>query len=257
MEIDFHIHGKLSGKMPFNKEEFINKINEAKSTGMDSFALTEHCHADNFIEGYKYLENNYKYVNDYYDIHGFKVYIGMEVTTNEGLDILVIGNRKYIVELNKKVEITKRNQRFISIVDLFNILDCSNILIIIAHPFRKHTNFPIIDKKIIGKIDAIELNARDLYNNGINYMKNKVNNLGNLLNVPITGGSDSHYFLQISSIKNNFDVECNTIREIKSEIKSNKFIVEISDDLEVRVKSSKIIKKLIKELYVKNKEINS
>ncbi len=255
MKIDFHIHGKLSSKIPFDKEEFINKINEAKSNGIDSFALTEHCHADNFMEEYKFLEDNYKYVNDYYDINGFKVFIGMEVTTNEGLDILIIGNREYIVELKKKVEITKMKQKFISIPDLFNILDCSNLLIIIAHPFRKHINFPIIDKNIIEKIDAIELNAKDLYNNGINEMKNKVNELGKLLKVPITGGSDSHHFIQISSIKNNFNVECNTIREIKSEIKSNNFRVEISDDLEIRVKSSKIIKKLIKELYGKNKEV--
>ena len=257
MKIDFHTHGKLSSKFPFDREEFINKINEAKSNGIDSFALTEHCHAENFMEGYKFLENNYKYVNDYYDIDGFKVFIGMEVTTNEGLDILVIGNREHIVELHKKVEITKTKQKFISIADLFNVLDCSNLLIIIAHPFRKHTNFPIIDKNIIEKIDAIELNAKDLYDNGIDDMKNKVNKLGKLLNVPITGGSDSHYSIQISSIKNDFNVGCNTIREIKAEIKSNNFIVEISDDLEIRVKSSKIIKKLIKELYVKNKEIIS
>ena len=34
MKIDFHTHGKISSKLPFNKEEFANKINEAKNEGI-------------------------------------------------------------------------------------------------------------------------------------------------------------------------------------------------------------------------------
>ncbi|MEG2645418.1 MAG: PHP-associated domain-containing protein [Clostridia bacterium] len=252
MKIDFHTHGKLSSKFPFDREEFMNKINEAKNEGIDSLALTEHCHAINFIEIYNFLADNYKYINDYYDVDGFKVFTGTEVTTNEKLDILLIGNREYIVELSKKVETTKGNQKFIDIIDLFNILDCTKLIIILAHPLRRHTLFPDIDKNIIKKIDAIEFNATDLYNNGVSNMKNKIVELGKLLNIPITGGSDSHYFTQIGSIKNCFNVECNTICEIKEQIKKKNFIVEISDNLEIRVKSSIIIKKLIKSL-----EINS
>lgn len=252
MKIDFHIHVKLSSKFPFDREEFINKINEAKSEGIDSLALTEHCHANNFIEAYEFLKCNYEYIDDYYDVDGLKIFTGMEVTTNEKLDILIIGNREYIVELSKEIEITKVGQEFISIADLFNIIDCSNLLIIIAHPFRKYEKIPCIDKNILEKIDAIELNAKDLYNKGINDMKNKVSELGKLLNIPITGGSDTHYFIQIGSIRNNFNVECNTIKEIKEQIKDNNFTVEISDNLEIRVKSSMIIKKLIKALEAKN-----
>lgn len=83
-------------------------------------------------------------------------------------------------------------------------------------------------------------------------MKNKVSKLGELLNLPITGGSDSHYFIQIGSIKNRFNVECNTIHEIKEQIQRNNFTVEISDNLDIRVKSSRIIKKLIKALEINN-----
>lgn len=252
MKIDFHTHGKLSSKFPFDSEEFINKINEAKSEGMDSLVLTEHCHADNFVEAYEFLNNNYSYINDYYDIGGFKIFTGIEVTTNEKLDILIIGNREYIIELRNKVENIKAEQEFINIIDLFNILD-SNNLIIIAHPFRKHAIFPTIDKSIIEKIDAIELNAKDLYTNGINSMKDKVFSLAEELNVPITGGSDSHYFIQIGSIKNNFNVECNFVEEIKEQIRKNNFTVEISDNLGIRVKSSEIIKKLIKIIESGNK----
>lgn len=252
MKIDFHTHGKISSKLPFNKEEFANKINEAKNEGIDSLVLTEHCHANNFIEGYEFLSRNYKYINDYYDVDGVKVFTGIEVTTNEELDILIIGNREYIVELKEKIENKKAEQKFINIKDLINILDSSKLLIIIAHPFRRHTTFPSIDKNIIEQIDAIEFNATDLYNKGITNMKNNVIKLGELLNVPITGGSDSHYFIQIGSIKNNFSIECTTIQEIKEQIKKNNFTVEISDNLEIRVKSSKIIKKLIKSLEGNN-----
>lgn len=244
MVIDFHTHGKITSKFCFDKEEFFKKIEEAKGEGINSLALTEHSHADNFIEAYKFLEHNFEYVSDYYNVNGVKIFTGVEVTTVEGLDILVIGRREDILDFNNKVLNIKGEQEFICINDLFNIYNNENLLIILAHPYRKYDILPSIENEIYSKIDAIEFNAKDLYKNGIEDMKTKVIQLSKKLDIPITGGSDSHYFLQIGSIKNNFDIDCNTVKEIKEQIKLNNYNVIISQDLSIRVRSSIIIKNL-------------
>jgi len=246
MVIDFHIHGKLSSKINFDEEEFLRKVNEAKQEGLDTLVLTEHSHADNFTEAYSFLDNNFKYVHDYYNVNGVKIFTGVEVTTDEKLDILFVGERDRILEFNKKILNEREKQEFIKIDDLFNLLSDESFLVILAHPYRKHEEFPNINKDILDRIDAIEFNAKDLYNSGIEEMKYEVIKLSKVLNKSITGGSDSHYYLQIGSIKNKFNIDCNTVKELREQIRLNNYIVEISNDLSIRVRASKIIKKLIK-----------
>lgn len=245
MIIDFHVHGKITNTYPFDKEKFLLTIKEAKEHGLDSIALTEHCHANNFLEGYEFLEANYKFKYDYYDVDGFKVFYGMEVTTEQMLDILIIGKPKSIIELRKEIVIVLNGKKFIDINNLFKIIKSDEFLIILAHPYRKHNEFPNLKSEIIDKFDAIEFNAKDLYKNRIDEMKEKVLKLANKLNIPIVCGSDTHHFLQMSSIKNIFSKDCTTVKEIKEEIKLKNYNTEISSELNIRVKSAIIIKKLI------------
>ena len=44
MTIDFHVHGKITSKYPFNIEQFLLAINEAKENGLDAIALTQKNH---------------------------------------------------------------------------------------------------------------------------------------------------------------------------------------------------------------------
>ena len=245
MIIDFHVHGKITNTYPFDKEKFLLTINEAKEQGIDSLVLTEHCHAENFIEGYEFLEANYKFKYDYYDLDGFKVFYGMEVTTEQMLDILIIGKPKSIIELRKEIVIFLNGKKFIDINDLFKIIKPDEFLIILAHPYRKHIEFPDIESNVFNKIDAIEFNAKDLYKNGIETMKEKVSKLAYRLNLSIVCGSDTHHFIQMSSIKNIFNKECKTIQQIKEEIKLKNYNTEVSSELNIRVRSAIIIKKLI------------
>ena len=97
----------------------------------------------------------------------------------------------------------------------------------------------------LNRFNAIEFNAKDLYNYGIEIMKNKVIKLSNKLNKPIVCGSDTHHFIQVSSVKNIFHKDCKTIKDIKEQIKLENYNREISQELKVRVKSAIIIKKLI------------
>lgn len=245
MIIDFHVHGKISTKFPFDNERFLLTINEAKEGGLEAIAITEHCHAENFLQGYEFLNNNYELIDDYYDINGFKVFYGMEVTTEKYLDILIIGNPKLILELRGKIIENLNDREYIDINDLFSLPRLDEMLIILAHPYRRHEEFPSLKSEVLNKIDAIEFNAKDLYNKGIEVMKDRVIKLSNKLNIPIVCGSDTHYFIQVSSVKNVFYKDCRTIKEIKEQIKLKNYNVEISQELNVRVKSATIIKGLI------------
>lgn len=244
MIIDFHVHGKITSTFPFDKEKFLLTVNEAKENGLDSLAIVEHCGADNFLEGYNYFNANYPQINDCYNIEGFKVFYGTEITTKQDLDILFIGNPKLVLELRDKVCETK-DEEYIDINDLFKISIPEDILIILAHPYREHDNFPELEKHVINRIDAIELNSKDIYKHGMEDMKDRVTQLANKLNLPIVCGSDTHYFIQVSSARNIFTKEFTTVKEIKEQIKQGKYKVEFSRDLNVRVKSAIIIKKLI------------
>ena len=248
MIIDFHAHGKITSSFPFDKEKFLLMINEAKEGGLDSIALTEHCHANNFLEGYEFLNSNYELIDDYYNIDGFKVFYGIEVTTAQKLDILIIGKPALILDLNKKICENFNWKKFIDINNLFELINSEELLVILAHPYREYEKFPKIESNIFKKIDAIEFNAIDLYKNGIEIMQGKVLKLASKFNLFVVCGSDTHHYVQMSCVKNIFDKNCTTVKQIKEEIKLKNYQIELSDDLKIRVKSARIIKKLIKEI---------
>ena len=250
MKIDFHVHGKITSSFPFDREKFLLAIEEAKAGGLDSIALTEHCHADNFLEGYQYLNSNYNLVCDYYNIDGFKVFYGMEVTTLQRLDILIIGVPLDVIALKEKISSKYNDEEFIDINKLFELIEKDRYLVILAHPYRKQEKFPELSHAIWENIDAIEFNATDLYKNGIEEMQEKVLKLSKINNIPIICGSDTHHYIQISSVKNIFIKDCTTVKEIKEEINKRNYKTELSSELKVRVKSAKIIKKLIKGKHI-------
>ena len=245
MIIDFHVHGKISSKYTFDEEKFLDMINEAKKEKLDSLAITEHCHANNFLEGYNFLKTNYILQEDYFDVDNFKVFYGIEVTTKQDLDILFIAKPELIIQLREKVISNIKESKYIDINDLFNLHISDEILIILAHPYRNYLDFPKLDNYIIQKLDAIEINAKDLYKYGIEDMKDKVLKLGKKLNLPVVCGSDTHYFTQISSVRNIFSKECNTIKQIKEKIKLKEYTIEISDDLKSRVEDAMNKKRII------------
>ena len=246
MIIDFHVHGKITSSFPFNPEDFLLTVNEAKENGLSALAITEHCHASNFLEGYNYLESTYNFLNDYYDVNGFKVFYGMEVTTKEKLDILIIGNPKLVLDLREQINSSLDVEKYININKLFSFDIPEELLIILAHPYRNYTVFPDLDYKIVERLDAIELNSKDVYKSGLETTRTNVEKLSNTLGLPIVCGSDTHHFMQISTAKNIFTKDCHTVMEIKQEIKQGNYSHQFSCDLKARVKSAIIIKKLIR-----------
>jgi hypothetical protein len=157
---------------------------------------------------------------------------------------LVIGNPKKIMKIRSVIADELHFEKDIDINLLFEIIDSNEQLIILAHPFRNHGHSPKLNRKITDKFDAVELNAGDLHDDGIEDTKSKVSRLSKELNLPIVCGSDTHYFISMGCVKNIFN-NCNTISELKQQIHSRNFNSELSDDLLVRVRRAGIVKKII------------
>ncbi|MCL2570350.1 MAG: PHP domain-containing protein [Firmicutes bacterium] len=238
--IDFHVHGKLKSSFPFCEKAFYEKIKEAKGAGLNAFALSDHSHAVDFLEKSDYMYKNYELVDDCFIVDGFKIFSGVEITTKEELDIVVIANPSFIRELQPKVP------KGISLANLIMLLPHGNdILIFLAHPFRNHSDFPTVDKKTFLNFDAVELNATDLATFGESENRQQVENLANELKLKIVGGSDTHFSIQCGSIRNVFEKDITKIRDLKGEIFAYSFTIEIDATLTTRVKSAAIIKELM------------
>lgn len=235
MTIDFHVHGKITSKFDFDEESFLQTIKEAKNNGLDSVVITEHCGCYRFEAGFEFLNNNFNKINDYYDVNGLKVFYGMEVTTKQDLDILFIGTTENVFDLRNKIIAVLNDDKYIDIEVLFDLDIPRELLIILAHPYRHYDELPHLSPLITSRLDAIELNSKDIYRQGIDTMKDKITKLSKTLNLPITAGSDTHYYMQVSTARNVFEKDCNSVFEIKEEIGLRNYEILFSDDLSERV----------------------
>ena len=72
-----------------------------------------------------------------------------------------------------------------------------------AHPFRIKTPLKHIDHDLLAQLDAFDLNATDIYRQGIE-VREEVEGLAQELNLAVVAGSDTHHQLQYGSVYNVF-----------------------------------------------------
>lgn len=247
MNIDFHTHGKLSKKVNFSMEYFLEMVKEAKRIGLNAIALTEHFNTHRFCDVYDTLDKEFPYLHGYYDVNGLKVFPGIEVDIKETGHILFVGERKDILELSNKLKFHTEKNNFIEFKELLKITTEYNFLKIGAHPFRESTPLHHIETDLLRKLDAFDLNGKDLNEQGITVNSEKVYAFADMLGLPVIGGSDTHQYQQYGCIVNNLDVDCNTVDEIKQLISEGRYQIDISPDLKIKVEAAIKMKKLLKE----------
>ena len=251
MKIDFHTHGKISKKVTFSLEYFREMVDAAKKNGLDAIALTEHFNTHQFTDVYDTLDKEFPYVHDYYDVNGVKVFPGMEVDIQENGHILFIGSREDIRGLRLKLDPYTEKNHFIPFRTLLEEASKFHFLTIGAHPFRKSTPLHHIERELLTKLDAFDLNGKDLYEQGISENSRKLFPFAKLLGIPVVGGSDTHQFMQYGSIINRLEKECHTISDIQHLIAEDRYQIDISPDLSMKVESAQKIKKELKETMEK------
>ncbi|MGX1831744.1 PHP domain-containing protein [Paenibacillus taichungensis] len=248
MRIDLHTHGKLSKNSDFSVDYFTEMVNEAKASGLEALALTEHFNTRNFYEVYETLDRLYPYNGEYYDADGLRIFPGMEVDIQETGHILLVGQKEYILAVRSGLEPYTAKGSFIPFAELLDMAEAWPLLKIGAHPFRESTPLYQLDRDLLLRLDAFDLNAKDMYQYGIETCRGQVEPFAQSLGKPVTAGSDTHQCLQYGSVFNVLDRPCASVAELKMQILAGTYSIEISNDLPLRVKASVMLKKVMKRL---------
>lgn len=265
MNIDFHVHGILSKKLFFDSSLFLQGIEYAKNNDLQGFVLCEHFNALDIDSTFSFLKDNYKYQGDKYIVNDFSVFLGMEVDIKNGGHVIVCGNRDAILSIQNKLKNHIRRSNFIEFEELLNLGESLNCLMIGAHPLRDSHKLYLQPQRLLKRLHALDLNTKDIYKKGEEQAKYEIFKLSKILDIPCVCGSDSHYPVQLGTVKTCFNNEISTIEELKSEISKCKYNLQVSKDLNLKVYTAKVtknklkkkIRKLIaKEIYMKNSLMN-
>lgn len=246
MKIDFHTHVKIAKTSQFMVQYFEDMVVEAKEAGLTAICMTEHFNTLRFFDIYDYLDANYTYEHHYYDVHGLKVFTGMEVDVKEVGHILILAHRDDIVEMRTALIPYEIKPHFIPFKELMDLADQYNTLRIGGHPLREGTPLTQHDPEQLKRLDALDLNGRDLFVYGQHPYIDRLKEFASNLDLPLVGGSDTHQYLQYGIIVNESSTDCRTVDDLKEMIHSQNYQIHISEDLEVKVKAARLVKKLIK-----------
>ncbi|MEF7438914.1 PHP domain-containing protein [Paenibacillus lautus] len=248
MKIDLHTHAKLSKASDFSKHYYEEMIREALDNGLDALALTEHFNTRHFDEVYRQLDSMFPYNGEYYDAGGLKIFPGMEVDIRETGHILLIGRKEVILEIRRRLDGYTEKGAFIPFDDLMDLAEAFPLLKIGAHPFRESTPLHHLTRSQLSRLDAFDLNAKDMYQYGSEANQDQVQRFAAALGKPVTAGSDTHQCLQFGSVYNELQMPCESADELKSAIMQGAYRLHVSDCLPIKVKASVMLKKLMKEI---------
>lgn len=254
MNFDFHTHAKLSKKVDFSLPYFETMVKKAIERGLDGIALTEHFNTKNFSEVYDTLDAHFAYENGYYNIHGLKVFPGMEVDILEIGHILCIGDLKDVREMREQLNGYTTKGEFIPFAQLLELRSKYEMLVIGAHPYRPSTPLKDLDSSLLKQLDAFDLNGKDLHTRGIDENVADVNSLGLALDKPVVGGSDTHHFMQYGAVYTVLDQPCNHVAQLKEIVLNRRFSINIADDLHERVTEAIRLKEIEKQKVLEKVE---
>ncbi|MCR8659906.1 PHP domain-containing protein [Paenibacillus endoradicis] len=247
MKIDLHTHAKWSKDINFSYEYYVEMMREA-SKHVDAVALTEHFNTKDFLNIYEVLDDKAVYHHGYYLVEGVKIFPGIEVDVAEQSHILVIGSREAIISISKQLDNYRSANDFIPLGKLIEISGYYQCLTIGAHPYRKENPLDHVDPALIARLDAIDINGRDLHKYGLS-MEQRVQQFADSLKLPVIVGSDTHQPLQFGCVYNELPYHCDSVEQIRALILQGKHQLTIADDLHEKVQNAEVEQKKYKEAW--------
>jgi predicted metal-dependent phosphoesterase TrpH len=193
LKVDLHVHSRLSKGFEF-QHEVIGRLKDlGMRRGLNGFSLTEHIHCNDFWGMTDALRSTYNYRDGYFDLKdGFRMFSGCEVTVDERVDFIVVGELDEIERLDRTFYPRLSEWNHPPGLDFLRAARELELLVISAHPFRpgKETKKLPLDE-VFSLVDGIEANGRD------HGTEHAVAALGREYDRSLSGGSDAHYYLQV------------------------------------------------------------
>jgi len=188
MIIDMHIHQKLNSSD--SKLDLFDAIDRAKQRGLDAICITDH---DDL--GLRPMANTISRET------GFPVFVGVEIYTLDG-DLLCFG-------------IDEMPEKRLSAQETIDYVNQRGGVTIAAHPYR-HNNRGLGDH--LARVKG--LGAVEAFNGRTDAVSNlKARNIALDLNLPQSGGSDSHTDAEVGNFATEFTVPVRTEADMVSAIK--------------------------------------
>lgn len=188
MIIDMHIHQKMNSSD--SKLDLFEAIEVAKQRGLDGICITDH---DDL--GLRPMAQTISTET------GFPVYVGVEIFTLDG-DLLCFG-------------IDEMPQERLSAQETIDYVNDRGGVTIAAHPYR-HNNRGLGDH--IARVSG--LGAVEAFNGRTDALSNmKARNIALDLDLPQSGGSDSHTDTEVGNFATEFTVPVNSEADLVSSIR--------------------------------------
>jgi predicted metal-dependent phosphoesterase TrpH len=241
-KIDLHVHSRLSKNFEFEQASLDRLVELGRRRGLDGLALTEHIHAKNFWHMHENLRTHYSYHDGYYEIpQGFRVFSGFEMTVEERIDFIVVGELDNIEKLDKAFSPRLSEDNHVPGIEFLKKAKEHEVILLSAHPYRpgKETAKLPLDE-VFGLVDGIEANGRDF---GTEY---RVAALAREYGRAVSGGSDAHYYLQVGVRSTVIPDDELGLDRIRAALKSRATVAHCKPYTEQLVKLCKEIKNLAK-----------
>ncbi len=246
MKVDFHFHSCLSKGIPFEHEFFSQTVARAREQDMFAITITDHFDNSDFEGIYTALDAKYPYNGCYYQIDGIRFYPGMEVEVKEGPHLLVSGTRDEVLAFYDRLRPHLVPETYVTVPEFFEKQVGLDLMNIFAHPFRPKREFARIDPTFASRFDAFDINGKDLWRFGTD-MRGQVEALGAEYSRPVVAGSDTHHFLQLGCVYNEFKQPFETIAELRARIHEGAYAAHIHPELSDWVETAQETKRAIKE----------
>lgn len=192
MRVDFHVHAKPSKRLRFSLDAFWWTVSQARQTGLDAFALTEHFHAPDFWSIYEVLCQTLPYEDGVLHVDDqLRILTGAELGVAEGCDILLIGALDQLGRFSQGLPASPVTGYKPPFREAVAVARRQGLLLIGAHMFRCGKDLVRLGPGHMRRLDAIELNGKDFFNDGA--VREEARRLG----LPVVGGSDAHVWLQV------------------------------------------------------------
>ncbi|MOA00878.1 hypothetical protein D3C78_1202550 [compost metagenome] len=128
---------------------------------------------------------------------------------------------------------------------LLDLSDEHRCIRIGAHPYRDRNPLRQVEPRLLARLDALDLNGRDLHHYGQG-MVERVEGLAEITGLPVVAGSDTHQPLQFGCVYNQFERNCDTIAQLREQLRAGNYDYYISPQLHEKVQSAEAEQALYK-----------
>jgi histidinol phosphatase-like PHP family hydrolase len=195
IRVDLHVHAKVSKTIPFQMEAFQRATRRAMEVGLHGFAITEHFHSTDFWDGIDALARRYDYRDGQLHVaRGFNVLTGTELTVSDGADIIVIGPIESLQGFDERFSGRLSRGYFPKLAEVIDPARAEGLVLIGAHPTREGKRLVDVGEKLLGRLDALEVNGKDMASRRVD---SEIIRLSRRVSRPTVGSSDAHLWPQV------------------------------------------------------------